>query len=858
MKGECQRRLPTSPTTDEQMMNQYPATMPNKRCFLANICWVASLLILFSTIPTLAQSLDPRAWDIGEPGPFVEVYVSPTGNDANDGRTRQTPLRSLSTAWNRMTDTLLANSGYRINLMNGDHTCDLPNCVPVLEQTIPTTRQHPIIIRAVDGPGSATVVGGLTLRNASNVYLMDFSIRSIPGQEPPSEVLLGMFSGQNILLRNLRLIAPDPTQYPENDDVDASIGILNVTNIHLEQCQLQGQSENGVVVVGSQHVELLKNDIRGTEEWGIMAFAGTAYFKAEANIIRDCGRGITLGAASIPSLMTTPWIHYEIYDARVVNNLLHDITGVPLSVAGGYNVLIAWNTLYRVATDETKAAPLFQAVHGIRSCEGDSLCDDYRVLGGWGPDSTGDEEAPIPNRNVYLYNNVFHNPLPSRTLVSHFAVDAPIPTTEGTNLPNPSRADQNVRIKGNAIWNGGDGQHGILMMVSVDGREPGCDPQNIDCNEIQLKQDNTINAFAPELVDPANGNYAPKPGGNLIGARTFIAADFSWADAPTNPPVPSGSVSTVIPLDFSGGNRPAANSPGAFSGISVQPIAPSAPSLIYPLDKDKGTSINPTLQWSAAAAAGSYRVQLSTTSDFTAVLLEFPGITTTSISVPDLNTATTYYWRVQSRNNVGVSDWSETRSFNTQPPTLAAPMLIAPANKSPNAWTVLDFQWSEVPATQYYLLQIATDPGFSNLVKGIRNIQGTTKNVGILPNSKTLHWRVRAESNAGVGPWSETWSLTTASSGVQVAGEASGMWVAAQPNPATGQVQFTAAVRHSGLAQLRLIDAVGNTVATLHNGALEAGQTQFRYDLSGLPAGIYFVRLQTEQGMVSHSIVVAR
>lgn len=839
-------------------MNSYPVTTQKHRCFLVKAWHVVSLFLLFSTIPAVTQSLDPRAWDIGEPGPFVDVYVSPTGSDANNGLTRQTPLRHLHTAWLRMTDTLLANSGYRINLMNGDHTCDVPDCAPILTQTIPATRQHPIIIRAADGAGSATVVGGLTLQNASNVYLMDFSIRSIPGQKPPSEVLLGVFSGENILLRNLRLIAPDPAQYPSNSDVDAGIGILSTTNVHVEQCTLQGQSENGVVVVGSQNVELLKNDIAQSRGWGIMAFAGTAYFKAEANIVRDCWRGISLGSASIFSFLTAPWVHYEIYDARVVNNLIHDIVNTPVSVGGGYNVLIAWNTFYHIAFDETNAAPLFQAIHGSRSCDNDSLCTDYLALGGWGADSITRQPAPIPNRNIYLYNNIFYNPLPTQTLVSHVAVDAPIETTEGTNIPSPSRADQNVRIKGNVIWNGGSGQHGILMMVSADGREPGCDPQNIDCNEIQLKQDNSINEFEPELIDPSKGNYAPKPGGNLISARTFIAADFSWIDVPTNPSVPSGSISNGTPLDFSGGHRPAANSPGAFSGISAQPIAPSAPVLIYPLDKENGISIHPTLQWSAAAAAGSYRVQISTSTDFTTVLLEFSGVTTTSISVLDLNTATTYYWRVQSRNNVGTSDWSETRSFNTQPATLAAPNLIAPANKSPNVWTVLDFQWSEVPASQYYLLQIATDPGFSNPVKRIRNIQGTMLQVGILPNSQTLHWRVRAESNAGVGPWSETWTLTTAASGVQVADKTSVMEITTQPNPAIGQVRLTITIPQSGLVQLRLVDAAGNVVATLHDGILEAGLRQFQHDLTGLPAGIYFVQLQTEQGSVHRSVVMVR
>jgi hypothetical protein len=55
--------------------------------------------------------------------------------------------------------------------------------------------------------------------------------------------------------------------------------------------------------------------------------------------------------------MRTPWLHYEAYDIKVYNNVFHDIRGAGLSVSGGYNILMAYNTLYRVGGDDEGGRP---------------------------------------------------------------------------------------------------------------------------------------------------------------------------------------------------------------------------------------------------------------------------------------------------------------------------------------------------------------------------------------------------------------------------------------------------------------------------------------------------------------------
>jgi hypothetical protein len=43
--------------------------------------------------------------------------------------------------------------------------------------------------------------------------------------------------------------------------------------------------------------------------------------------------------------MTAPWIQYEAYDIKFVNNIIHDTDGAGIGVNGGYNILMAYNTI---------------------------------------------------------------------------------------------------------------------------------------------------------------------------------------------------------------------------------------------------------------------------------------------------------------------------------------------------------------------------------------------------------------------------------------------------------------------------------------------------------------------------------
>jgi hypothetical protein len=85
---------------------------------------------------------------------------------------------------------------------------------------------------------------------------------------------------------------------------------------------------------------------------------------------------------------------------------------------------------------------------------------------------------------------------------------------------------------------------------------------------------------------------------------------------------------------------------GGYGGGSSTAYAPGAFSLTTPADTATGVGTTPLLTWTAAPYATAYRVQISTTSDFSNIVNDTSNIMTTSYTVsPALAPGTTYFWR---------------------------------------------------------------------------------------------------------------------------------------------------------------------------------------------------------------------
>jgi DNA-binding beta-propeller fold protein YncE len=64
------------------------------------------------------------------------------------------------------------------------------------------------------------------------------------------------------------------------------------------------------------------------------------------------------------------------------------------------------------------------------------------------------------------------------------------------------------------------------------------------------------------------------------------------------------------------------------------------------------------------------------------------------------------------------------------------------------------------------------------------------------------------------------------------------------PNPSTGFVKIDFDLQNSELVVLRITDNAGAVINTINLGLLEPGNNSYRYDVSGLAGGVYYITLQ--------------
>ncbi|MBS1910433.1 MAG: hypothetical protein JST22_00480 [Bacteroidetes bacterium] len=213
-------------------------------------------------------------------------------------------------------------------------------------------------------------------------------------------------------------------------------------------------------------------------------------------------------------------------------------------------------------------------------------------------------------------------------------------------------------------------------------------------------------------------------------------------------------------------------------------VFPLHVSLSSPANDTAGMDLAGMVNWLADARSTSYHVQVSTTSDFAAVLLDRDSVNVVSQAFSGLDHNATYYWRVQGINKYGRGDWSDIWRFTT---SVAAPLLKLPDNGAASQPLSNLLTWRLVPGADLYRVQVATTQDFSTTFVDQTGLTDTVTNVaGLLPK-QTYYWRVAATGHGAPGAWSDVWSFTT--------GEAPGMLAPLLASPPTGATSLPVIAR---------------------------------------------------------------
>jgi len=182
--------------------------------------------------------------------------------------------------------------------------------------------------------------------------------------------------------------------------------------------------------------------------------------------------------------------------------------------------------------------------------------------------------------------------------------------------------------------------------------------------------------------------------------------------------------------------------------------------LVSPANNSSNVALPVTLSWTAAPGINTYQIQVSTTADFSALVIDSLNNFLT------INTAlvknTTYYWRVRTTNGANnLSFWSPVWTFKTLdvPSTFT---LISPSNNATNVSLTPSFSWNNASLAAKYELQVSTSNTFATTVISQPTLSVSNYTTATPLNSNTVYyWRARASNSAGNGAWSSIWNFTT-------------------------------------------------------------------------------------------------
>jgi len=183
-----------------------------------------------------------------------------------------------------------------------------------------------------------------------------------------------------------------------------------------------------------------------------------------------------------------------------------------------------------------------------------------------------------------------------------------------------------------------------------------------------------------------------------------------------------------------------------------------------PSSPDDGSvfnSLTPELVWYHSPGATSYEINLATDVSFTNMVLTHTQSAADSfytVTTP-LNNYTDYFFRIRAINAHETTPWSAVFNFLT---LIATPAPASPANAAVAVPVSPVLAWSASAGASSYTLEVATDTGFTNIVRSFSGLTDTSHTVTPQLNSYTVYyWRVKAHQGSDATVFSSRFSFET-------------------------------------------------------------------------------------------------
>lgn len=284
------------------------------------------------------------------------------------------------------------------------------------------------------------------------------------------------------------------------------------------------------------------------------------------------------------------------------------------------------------------------------------------------------------------------------------------------------------------------------------------------------------------------------------------------------------------------------------------------------------------LEWEAIEGSANYRLQIcektvgSGNADFDQDIIIDTTLSAFTFDFTRLQYYRHYTCRVNAFVGADTSEWSPLRILRTfdSPGQLKTPVQIYPLNGQLGCPSKIEFEWTNIERADSYEFMIADNPffveggeGFSVLVKD-SNIVDNKYIVEGLPPDSVLYWNVRAVAEDQKSYWA---NQLTGAYVFKTASIANVIWnlsilsneIKVFPNPLPDGTELTVTLplHSASVVRSELLDMLGRSVGETYSQYSEAGRQMLRFKTqSGLPAGVYFLRVSAGKDVWVRKVIV--
>ena len=335
-------------------------------------------------------------------------------------------------------------------------------------------------------------------------------------------------------------------------------------------------------------------------------------------------------------------------------------------------------------------------------------------------------------------------------------------------------------------------------------------------------------------VNLENYPSVKNPGETIIYARTGSGNNFI--------PLPTNYDSAGDELTFT------TSTFGDFAlGIpqtdSTFPPVPFSPKDSEIVDEDEQVNFT----WGTRGVVKTYHLQVASDSSFNKIIADFQNLTSTSAALSSVNNNSVYYWRVNSTNSAGISDWSKVFRFSTLSPFIK----ITTPNGGETVYTDSTF-----------IIRWQTDFDDTVRIKLIDN-NNVVAIIGdsIVSATNALTWeisplltkdknyKVEIESLSSPALSSEsnsTFTITSGLSAINDSKETISDYSLLQnyPNPFNPSTVIKYSLPEESRVNITIFNLIGQKIATLVNNDEQQGNYEVSWNAGNKSSGIYFYSIR--------------